>query len=225
MKRLRLVGLVFTVVFALSVVASTTASAENPEILPNPTATAPLKFTAEGGRGTVETTNGTIMTCTKGRAQGEFTSVRLGTASGDAEGCRTGNANCTSTGDPAGVILESNVDIHLVDFKVKTTLELGIVGKPKETVKIKCGILSVEGRGAGLGKVEGVKSLEKTNTAKVISRQTKGEQELKTCELDKAFCAGQKFVPEVNFGAAGFELAGGEGEGKVTFAKEIEVHF
>jgi hypothetical protein len=232
MQRLRLIGIVFVILFALAAVAATTASAENPEILPVPTTTTPLNFTVEGQAASLVPTKEeekSILKCKKVKMSGSFTSADSGTVTVDLEECKGGTANCSTTGDAAGVVLMDKADINLVDYKVGAELLLGIVIEPleggKNIFKFKCGILGVEVRGAALGKVSGVKNNVKTRTAKLDYKRTKGEQELTKCELLKAFCAGKEFKLEQNFGAAGFELAGEEVTADITFAKEAEVHF
>jgi hypothetical protein len=48
MKQFRTLGVALMAIFAISLIASATALAENPEILPVPTKEKPLKFTTEG---------------------------------------------------------------------------------------------------------------------------------------------------------------------------------
>jgi hypothetical protein len=232
MQRLRLLGIALMATFALTAIAAATASAENPEILPVPSTTTPLLFTSSGVNATLVPTKEeekTIVKCKKVRNEGDFTSADLGTVTIDFEECKAGVANCSTTGDAAGVILLDKADMNLVDYKEGTTLLLGAVIEPLEGAvnifKFKCGVLGVEVRGSALGKVSGVESLVKTATAKLEYKRKKGEQELTKCELLKAFCAGKEFKLEQNFGAAGFELAGEEAEANITFAKKVEVHF
>lgn len=229
MQRLRILGIALVAIFALSAIVSATASAEFPEILPVPTPTAPLTFTSEtvgGSKPILETTKGVKIECAKATNKGEFTSQDLGTATIDFEGCESKGAKCKAEGDVNGTIL-LKTDIDLVDFKKGAELLLGLEILPLEggtnKLIITCGILKVEVKGSVIGRVH-VKSLEKTKHATVLFTQTKGEQDIKECELLKAFCAGVKFLLEANFGA-GFELAGELAEVLVLFPKEIEVHF
>jgi hypothetical protein len=236
MKRLRLLGIVLMTTFVLTAVATATASAENPEILPVPTTSAPLKFTSEaGGSTSVQTKEEekTIIKCAKVKDNGSFTSSDSGTVTIDWEGCKSGSANCNTAGDAVGIMLWNNADINLVTYKIGAELLLGTVIEPLEEVEkkqkniliLKCGIVAIELRGAFLSKITGVKSLVKTKAATLTYKRTKGEQELTTCELLKTYCEGKTFKLEQNYGAAGFELAAMETEDRVALAKEVEIHF
>jgi hypothetical protein len=224
MRKSRLLGLALMAFLALSVIGAATAAAEFPEILPLPTPAAPLKFTSKGGVATLTTTKGLTITCEDLTNKGEFTSARLGVVTIDFLGaCSSEGIKCKTAGDETGTILTPAADIHLVDAKKGTELRLDTVVTPKPFT-ISCGVVKSEIRGAAIGLGEKVTSLVKTSTLTANFVQAKGEQEIKECELDKAFCEGKKFGLEANFGA-GFELAGENVSDAITLEKEAEFHF
>jgi hypothetical protein len=249
MKRLKLLGLALIAIFALSAMATTAAFAENPLILPNPTAKEPLTFTSESVKGTkpkLETTKGTEIKCEKAKNSGSFTTGDAGTIEIDFEGCSTPvgaeNVSCNSPGDKKGIILlnatNGNGDIQLVDVlpeieKVKK-LRLGVLITLLSDLNIECSLVKIKVLQSviGLADIKGEPTTEekliKTNVMTLLFHQTKGEQEIKECDLLIATCgkegARKKFLLEANFGA-GHELAGEEAEAVVTFAKEAEFHY
>jgi hypothetical protein len=225
MKHFRIIPVTFFAIVALAAVGASTAAAETPEILPNPTEKEPLTFTAEGGAGRLETTGGLTIKCAKVKATGSFTSARLGTTSIDFEGCKESKtgAACNTKGDAKEIVLV-NGGLHLVDYKVGAELLLGTVVSLKETLVLECSLLKDEVVGAAMGKVTGVTSGVKTKTAKLVYKETKGVQELTKCEFDKAFCEGKTYKLEANLGL-GLEGAAEESEVGVTFAKEAAVDF
>jgi len=241
MKRIRLLSLALIALFALGAFASAGAFAENPEILPVVEKGKPLKFTSEAGRTDLHSTKGVLTICLKAKNKGEFTSQDLGLVLIDFEECKSEGANCNSPGDAAGVILTLG-DMHLVDVLPTGTLDLGLWIEPKEELPgtgmltFKCGgILSAVILGSVIGVVDNVKTgellkdLEKFKEIKVLWKEkTLGEQEIKTCDLLKAFCfEGEKakvFELKVDFGK-GEELASEIADATLKFEKEIEVHF
>lgn len=236
MKRIRLLGLALIAVFALGAFASASAFAENPEILPVPSAGSPANFTSVAGEAKLVTSGGSEITCTKATNKGLFTSQDLGTVDITFEGCKfPGIGKCTSPGQAGGVILTEG-DLHLVDVLVAGTLDLGVVITPHEDGNSKpltftCGgIATVEVTGAVIGVVDNsAGALLKENTKfkelKVLWKQSStGEQEIKECMFSKAFCEGKKFLLESNAGL-GVELAAEIADATLTFEKEYEVHF
>jgi len=210
----------------LALALSPTAGAENPEVLPVPTAKEPLKFTSQGSSPTFETTKGTKLTCEKYTSSGELTSARSGEATIDFSGCQTEGTKCNSAGDPAGTVLDHGA-IHVVDTLVGGVLTVGIQANLSEAANLvfKCGgVITIEVKGAIITVATGVKDLQKFKELKGTAQQSKGEQEPKECDLPKETCEGKKFVIEINTGK-GFELMGALETGTVVFEKEIEVHF
>ena len=111
MKCSRLLGLAIMVIFALSVVASATASAEEPtnqpSFLPEGTATNPVKFTATSGKGKLEMVGNTkAFECEKDTSTGEVTSLKLGKFDILFEKCTAKEgiitATCTGLNDKEG---------------------------------------------------------------------------------------------------------------------------
>jgi hypothetical protein len=233
MQRFRLLGIALLAIFAISAIASATAAAENPEILPVPTAKLPLKFTSEGldTKYVLETTKKLQILCKTVTNKGEFTSQDSGTVKIDFEGCESKEVKCKAEGDMNGIILVF-ADINLVDLKkaglaLKESLgiELLPLEKGENKLIITCGILKTEVRGSALGREDKIKELVKTKTGELLLNQKDGEEELTECEFLKAFCDKQVFRLESNLNGA-FELAA-ELALKVDlfFEKEFEVHY
>jgi hypothetical protein len=112
MQRIKVFGLALATMLVLGAVAVASASAAT-EILPTPTAAAPLAFTdASVGAVELETLGGSVTKCTGATSTGSFTSVTLGTFSLTLNGCKGPlGTTCTGTSDAAGVILMSG-EVH-----------------------------------------------------------------------------------------------------------------
>jgi hypothetical protein len=234
MQRFRLLGIALMAILAISAIASATAAAENPEILPVPTAKNPLKFTSQGldKEYILETTIKLQIICKTVTNKGEFTSQDSGTATIDFEGCTAKTNKCKAEGDVDGTILVF-ADINLVDLKkaglaLKEALGVEILplNAAKENILlITCGAVKTEVKGSVLGREDKIKDLVKTKTGELLFNQKEGEQEFTECELLKAFCAGNKFKLESNL-AGVFELAGELAlKVDITFEKEFEIHY
>jgi hypothetical protein len=228
MKWIRLLGasLAFMAFRVLSISA---ASAEFPEILPTPTPSSPMKFTSISDTGSepiFELTKGeeTRSKCKDLTSQGQFTSARLGVITIDFLGqCEVKKAKCKSEGDVAGTFLVEG-DIHLVDVEIGTGLRLSMAFVLPKDLLLTCGVAKAEIRGAFLGLASEVTSSVKTKHLTLAFNQSKGEQELKECKLDKAFCEGKNFGVESNLGE-GFELSALDVKELLSTEKEVEVHF
>lgn len=225
MKHFRIMAMALFAIFAIAAVGAATASAENPEILPNPTSKAPLTFTGTGSKGKLETVGGLTIICSGVSSSGSFTSANLGTGTITFTGCKESKtgAACNTSGDAKEVILTPG-DIHLVDYKVGSVLSLGVVVKLTSNLVIKCSLLTDEVKGAAMGALTGITSGTKTKTGTLSYKETKGVQELKKCELDKAFCEGKEYFLEAKLGEK-FEQAAEETEVALTFGTETTVDF
>jgi hypothetical protein len=234
MKQFRPLGIMLTTVFTISLVASATAAAENPEILPVPTAKAPLKFTAEGldTSYTLETTKLLQVICRKLKAKGEFTSQDSGTIALDFEECEAKGTKCKAEGDVNGTTLMF-ADINLVDLKkagLALKEALGVEILPLNATKenkllITCGVLKTEVIGSLLGREDKIKELVKTKVGELLFDQKEGEQEFIECELLKTFCEKKVFKLESNLSGV-FELMGLLAlKVALTFDKEFEAHY
>jgi hypothetical protein len=234
MQRFRLLGIALMAIFAISAIASATAAAENPDILPIPSSEEPLKFTSQGldTKYVLETTKKLQIECKTVTNKGEFTTQDSGTVTIDFEGCEAKGAKCKAEGDVNGTILVFG-DINFVDLKkaglaLKESLGVEILPlNPSKENKllITCGVLKTEVVGSVLGREDKIKELVKTKTGELLFDQKEGEQEFTECELLKAFCEKKVFKLESNL-AGVFELAGELAlKIDITFAKEIEVHY
>ncbi len=193
-----------------------------PLILPVPTVETPLHFTATSGKTILETSKEKIE-CKEGTFNGEFATVREGTATLDLHGCKSaGIVACKSLGNKAETIL-TRANAALVDLE-KSKLTLGVEVAPNE-IHIVCGTVLVLVRGAAIGEVSGVESGKSTKTATLLFKQEKGKQAIRECRLTKTLCEGKKINLEANVSGKGFEEAGEETEVKLTLAKEATFDF
>ena len=196
MKRIRLVGLA---ILALSAITATTASAENVEVLPVPTKTAPLTFISEGPAGVLEGEQaGSAIECGGLKNEGEVTSANLGVATLAFTGCKSAisGAKCESLPKVAAGEIQLKVDFHFVDLLLPEgeplpKLMLGLVIILLELLHVECGAALLILIGAfviGEFNAKAPESGVKTKQGTVLFEQTKGVQKVKECDLDKAFC-------------------------------------
>jgi hypothetical protein len=240
MKRIRLMGLALIAIFALAALASASAFAENPEILPVPSAGKPANFTSTAGVAKLHSTLDNDIECQKAENKGLFTSQDLGTVQITFKECKTligtTKASCNTKGQAKEEILIEG-ELDLVDVLPTGTLDLGIAikpykdGNPNEMVTLECGLIKILILGTVIGVVDNaagalLKDLEKFNEVKVLWKQNAelGEQEIKECDLLKLFCEKKKFLLEADFGK-GHELAAEIADATLLFEKTWEVHF
>jgi len=225
MKRVRLIGLAIMAMLVLSAVAAATASAENVETLPVPTSKAPLTFSSKNNneKNVLEgEVAGSAIECKTSTSSGELTSAALGTGTITFAGCKSAisGAKCNSLSDSAGTILVT-VGWHLVALKISSVLRLAIVATLVGLLHVECGatlLILVGNNVIGLFTKVAASGVE-TETGEVAFTQTKGVQELKTCELDKAFCSGKTFGLYAELGK-GREKAGEQSEDTITLGKK-----
>lgn len=123
MQRVKILGLAFMAVLALSAVVSASASAAKPEFLPEGTEANPITFSNKGGAGTLETKGGSKVSCTSTESSGSITSLKLGKFDVLFLGCTTAGKKCTGLNDKtAGSILVLGT-VHLWYGLLKTTKE------------------------------------------------------------------------------------------------------
>ena len=177
-------------VFAVSALAAASAAAQ-PEFV---TATFPVKFSAKGGPGTLETKTGLKVTCSSSKATGSIeTAVKVGQVFVEFEGCKTTVTGINLTCGPGGTItsLELAAVVWLEPGTQKTTKEPVIVLTPaafkepgpdvnfakftcENTAKFK-EVLTVQG-GSLIGKISPKNT--KTKKFNLTFNQTGGVQEL-----------------------------------------------
>lgn len=111
MQRFKILGIALMAVFALSVVASTTASA-SVTVLPEKQE---IKWTGESGKGTLEVLKSIFnVVCQKDKSEGTIEKDKpLGLFHIDFEGCKAAIAACTGLGEANEVILTLGT-YHLV---------------------------------------------------------------------------------------------------------------
>ena len=228
MRRNTLLGLALLVALAVGGVAPVVASAEeggSPIILPLPSEKEPLKFTYEGEAWKLKSKGGTIE-CEKQKAEGSFTSQRLGSATMSLSGCTQSKIACKTEGGEKGVILIP-VDVHVVTILLKGGTELGLALILLKPVVITCGVLKIELKGTVLGEFANLSAETKTKTATLyLTELEEKTQEFSECDLTKEFCfekeVHKKFSLLDNLGEA-FSEARETGEDQLTFSKEFEI--
>jgi hypothetical protein len=107
MRHLKLLGMMLTAIFALSILTAASATASEPtKALPEASATSPIKSTASDATETfLEQANGNKVHCAKGAGSGEATSATLGSFTYLFTECKGPlTTSCTTTGDPTGLI-------------------------------------------------------------------------------------------------------------------------
>ena len=230
MRRFQAIGLAILAVLALSAIIAATASAENVEVLPNPTKTEPLTFESEGPAGVLEGEQaGSPIECGGGvKNKGEITSANLGVATLTFTACKSNISGAKRESLPkvAAGTVELKVDFHLVDVLLPKgepapELMLGLAVILLELLHVECGAALLILFGAAvIGEFnQGAESGVKTKQGTVLFEQSKGVQGVKECDLDKAFCSGKTFGLYVELGK-GREKAGVKQEDKIKLAKE-----
>jgi hypothetical protein len=234
MKRISLMGLALIAIFALGGFASASALAENPEILPVPTAVAPLNYTAAGTEAILQATKeANKVKCSSDTAKGSFTTQDSGRLTITFKGCTAKGASCTSNGVKGEIVTEGKGE--LVTVLPTATLDLGILIVPTEVggavLKFECaGVFDVEVLGSLIGVIDNANgelflaNTKATEVKALWKSSALGEQEIKTCEQLVATCKGQTFGLTSNFGK-GEELTAEIADATLTFETAAEVRF
>jgi hypothetical protein len=121
MKRIRLLGTVLMIGFALTVTAAAIASAEETKLLPEPTALSPVINKSEGILMVLTTLSNKKVECESSSGEASFTSFNLGTFHTLFTKC-TGllGSTCTGSGDPAGLVALLGTVHYWLALLVKT---------------------------------------------------------------------------------------------------------
>lgn len=117
MRITKILGATFAVIMVISALVAVSASAALPELLPEPTAKAPVSFTGISKAGTVPTlkTEGKAVECTKAKGSGSATSPKLGTFTIVFEGCKetTASTKCTGLSDKTEGNITTEGEFHV----------------------------------------------------------------------------------------------------------------
>lgn len=176
MRQLKIVGAVLGTVFALSAIASATASAALPEFNPG---TAGTKLTGTSGSGTLLTATKGIIECTSDTVSGELTGKKTGKATVTFKGCSAfGFLGAKSLGDAEGVIL-TKVALELCYIN-KAKKEVGVLTEVTEPVHVEVAGKLLKITGDAVGKITPVNT--KTKKFKLEYKQKGGTQEPAGCE-------------------------------------------
>ncbi len=145
MQRIKLLGVAFMAVIALSAITAAMAQAENTKMLPEPTEAAPVTFTGSSGAGTLETTGKETIKCTKDSSTGSAYSANLGTFVVSFEKCtaKSGLATCTGLNVSTKGTIETKGTFHYWLALRGSTLVDAIVFLPTET-HFECEALSIK---------------------------------------------------------------------------------
>jgi len=233
MQRFKLIGLSLLAVLLFSAVATATASAELPEILPVPTEAAPLTFKTTGeGNLVFLTVSGKEVVCKESKSEGKFTSANKGEATIKFNKCTTeqGKVKCKNA-EPEEILLSKYV-IHLVTLKLKpglTELGLGLlVLFPSTLLALTCGVLKILLLGGIIGEFLSITTLVKIKTTETrkldFVEERSGLQLYRTCQEPKALCEGKEFLLKATFGSSE-ESVSLLSTQVVALGKEAEIHF
>jgi len=190
MKRIRIVGLCLIAAFAISIVASSVASAAQPVFYtkaPVGEASAAVPFTGTLGAAFLEGKSGTKITCLAGTATGEVTGPT--TTKNNVTtftGCETSKFKCNSAGQAEGVIVTNvlegtlgNVAANLPGIRLFS--EAG--GRGTELAAFACagGAVPVKVKGSVIGSLSGAAGKTPAEgkfgtTQKLSFAETKGIQ-------------------------------------------------
>jgi hypothetical protein len=212
MRSFKIVGAALMALLAVTAVATATASAALPEILPGSGT-----FTATSGAGTLETTAKEKITCKSDTSKGTITNVKEGTFEVDFKECTALGFAANSLGDPAQTILVTGT--LLLCYINRATKDVGVViHLPTAGIHIEVPSLGalILVTGWVIGLIEPVNS-KKTGPFTLSFKQAAGKQEFTKCEGG----ATEVLKSSKNEGAA--VESGEETIETVTFAAEHEI--
>ena len=202
MKRINLIGLALTALFAFSAIAATAAYAEQPEFLFK-TGGFPVKLGFTSGEGHLGSKLVEI-TCKKDHGSAEITSNTAGTFTVDFEECVITNTTtkCRSLGDANGTILVGGtltpVTVTLPGgaLGVGALLTVNTGGTPT-LLHIECSVILALVGGSVIGEFLSVTSeteqLKKGTKKKLDIQLEGGKQQFTKCVTPKATCEGKTY--------------------------------
>ncbi|MBA3809375.1 MAG: hypothetical protein H0X28_13435 [Solirubrobacterales bacterium] len=206
--------------FALSALASASASAATCTTKPCFTGPYPNTFTTTSGAGTLETAGGTKVKCTSDSTEGgEVTGEKTDKVKAVIfKGCESSGFKCNTSGAAAGEIKTNELESTL-GYINKTTKTVGIDLQPKgggNFATFECtAFVKVTVKGSIIGTITPINT--ETTKYKLVFKQTKGKQE--TQNLEGA--AKDTLESSVNGGA--FEGSGLESSEELTLAKAAKL--
>lgn len=141
-------------VFAISAIASASASAALPELVNNKgKALVKKQDTSTDGAATLETVGGSKVTCKASSDTSEITGLKTDTVTVTFTGCEAFEETCQSAGQAAGTIKTNLLASKLAYINGKT--EVGVVLKPKEAgglfVEFECSGIKIKVKGSVIG--------------------------------------------------------------------------
>jgi hypothetical protein len=215
--RIRTVLLAIVAVFAMSAIASATASAALPEQSP-----ATGKFTGTSGASTFETKSGEKVTCKEDKISGESTSVKTSTSKITFKGCEAFGLKCNSSGAGSGEIV-LNVTGLLV-YISETEKKVGLINTLTAELTIKCtAFQTLKVKGSTLCPITPVNT--KTKTYSVVCTEVKGVQQPTEYFNEKKEKVKAPITETKGEGlkSFAFEQSGLAGTDSLTFEKEGEI--
>jgi hypothetical protein len=213
--------LALVAVFALSALATASASAEItvPQFKPVGTKTLPVSFTLTAG--SMEVSLGGIgpLPCSKATGTGSITGPKSGTAKLQITGCRNaqGEACESPEAKETGEIITGSLPFVLVYTTKEPTKQVALDfgSKTGTFMSYGCRGSSAVLRGRILAPITPLNTLTKTFTATL--RQEKGE-ETPTKNYNEALTGTEESFPELNWDGGGF-LRGGYLTGNLSLSK------
>lgn len=225
MKYLKIMGLCLVAVLALSAVTVASASAQEMELVNKEgKALVKNKFKGESGKGTLEATNGSKITCTKTKFTGKTTNTKEGEAATTFTGCESKGFKCNTEGSGTGEI-KTSLTLFIALSGGHWVFFLSILTSP---IVLHCtGLQELKVRG---GIVIPVTSPEEEKLTKVITinaKQTKGKQEFTKYKIKSEETEKEIFLETEAVGFAenfAFRQSGEEtGAVEVEFEEEVKV--
>jgi hypothetical protein len=174
MQQLKLVGAIFVVAFATSMLATAAASAALPVFLPEPSTAKPVKFIAKSAVSILELTAGRKVKCEKSASTGEMHKPALGEFNTEFKECESAGSKCTGTNNLTLGSITVKGDFALV-FDTLTPLGVAVAWMP-ELFGFKCsGSPKNEVKGCALGLITPINTKVKiTEHYTTLFEQSKG---------------------------------------------------
>jgi hypothetical protein len=221
--RIRTIGLALVAAFALSAIASATASAALPEIVNKEGKTlVKNKYTSKSGKATLETGKNGAVICSASTDKGETTGVKTGVSTVTFTGCESTGIKCSSSGAKSGEIVSKATSQVVYELNSKKEKEAALLLVAEEAT-IKCSAFqTLKVKGSVLGLLSPINKLSKELTLTFL--QTKGAQA--STEYGNEGEEMKKAVTETKgegLKTFAFEPSGLETVDTLTFEEEVEV--
>lgn len=174
-------------------------------------------FTSKGGKGTLETVNGTQITCENSSMEGKLSSETAGEATISFKGCKVFGFAANSLGQ-AKEEIKAEIALTLC-YLDKAKVEVGVLVELKNALHIEVPSLAtlISVTGSAVGKISPINFEEKTGPFELRLEQGKGKQTQSNCEGGSE----ESFKTSINGGKA--EQSGEATIEETTFKESTEV--